>query len=258
MNMTMDQYIANPMGKSNAILNNIARESIRNTYVQKFGAILLRENGKIVYHLYYNEKDNTYWAHIKVPSEVVPKFYYDVVFKFYADASVADGGENLNKYFVKFFSNDPAFVFTYAHVFYENDLLIKELTSKMSKLALKKAPKEKNPLNAVGYVKAIYFAYLYMKDRGLFKQSRFKAESTKFNRATLLSDVEEADSKVEKRQEEENKLNRKKKSDDKHNKTTNNKSSSIDNNSPLKIKNTKSVGRVVNHNIKSTKNTKRK
>lgn len=211
MEMSLEQYILNPMGKSNAVLNAAVRETIRRDYMNRFDTILLRENGRIEYYLYKDEKTNTYWAHIKVPSEAVKKFYYDVVFKFYADEKIEGFGDNLLKYKVNFFSNDPAFVFTYAHVFIKNDLFIKELYSKMSKEAIRKDPKEKNPTHDVGYVKAIYFAYLLIQNKKLSKKARFEAESTTLDPKRLLSMIEDADSKISKRQEEGKHISHKKK-----------------------------------------------
>ena len=107
--MTLDQYILNPMGKHNAVLNASARENIRNTYMKKFDNILLRENGKIEYYLYKDSKSNTFWIHIKVPSEIVKNFYYDVIFKFSATQNIDSGGQDLFKYNVKFYSKTKQF-----------------------------------------------------------------------------------------------------------------------------------------------------
>ena len=45
----------------------------------------------------------------------------------------------LQNYYVKFFSNDPAFVYTYAHTFMEKEIFVDELKDRMSKIAVKKA-----------------------------------------------------------------------------------------------------------------------
>lgn len=263
MNMTLDQYILNPMGKNNAVLNASTREILRKTYVSKFDNILLREKGKIDYRLYYDKKNNTYWAHIKVPSEVVKDFYYDVVFKFTANESISDGGNDLFKYNVRFYSNDPAFVFTYAHVFRINDLFIKELYSKMSKEALKKPPVEKNPTKDIGYVKAIYFAYLVMENKGLNKKLKFVGEAKTLDSVGglgyLLSQIEDADTKVQARQEEGAKVSKAKKItiDDK---TYRNMKKYIGrdtdmSNSKLQVSTTKKINKITNKS--TTKSTKR-
>ena len=209
MNMTFDQYIANPIGKPNAILSNAVRETIRIDYTNRFNNILLRESGKIIFYL-YKTKNNQFYAHIKIPSEVVSNFYYDTVIKFTASANVKDSGRSLDLYSVQFYSNDPAFVFTYAHTFMTNGLFIKELIPKMSKLAVKEKAREKNPLDINGYVKSIYFAYLFMKQRGLFHTIQF-ATAEDFTIDKLLSRIEDADTKIRKREEEGLKVSKKKK-----------------------------------------------
>ena len=210
MAMTLEQYITNPMGKNNAVLSAIVRESIRKDYSYRFDNVLLRENGKIDHYIYKDSKHNSYYVHVKVPSEVIPNFYYDTVFKFYTDASIKNAGRSLEDYYVQFYSNDPAFVFTYAHTFIENGLFIKELAPKMSRDAIKHKAKEKNPQNLNGYVKSLYFAYLFLKQRGLLNKIKYE-NAPELNINYLLSNIMPADQKVELRQEEEAKRDKKKK-----------------------------------------------
>jgi hypothetical protein len=210
MSITFDQYIANPMQKQGAVFSAIAREAQRKDYTTRFNNILLRENGRINFYLYKNKERNEYYIHIKIPSEPIKKFYYDVVLKFYADSSVKDLGRSLNKFNVQFFSNDPAFVFTFAYVFNKNNLLVKELQSKMSTKAIKTAAKEKNPENIIGYVKSLFFAYLFMSNRGLFSILQWN-DAEDFDKEKLLSRVTDADTMIDKRQAEGKKLDRHKK-----------------------------------------------
>ena len=211
MEMTLEQYILNPMGKNNAVMNASTREIMRKTYIHKFDNLLLRESGYIKYTTYYDKKNNNYWIHVKVPSETVKNFYYDVVFKFSSTEKTALFGEDLFKCNVKFYSNDPAFVYTYAHVFSKNGLFIKELGSKMCKQALKREAKEKNPNNVVGYVKTIYFAYLLMQNKKLNKKSRFDVEVIEFSLDKLLNNITSADIKIMEREREGKKVSKKKK-----------------------------------------------
>ena len=211
MKMTLDEYISNPMGKNNAVMPGFTREAIRSGYTRRFDNLLLRENGKIQYYL-YKTNSNVYYAHVKVQSEVVPKFYYDTVLKFYADSKVKELGKNLEKYYVELFSNDPAFVFNYTHTFMKNGLFIKELSPKMSREAIKTRAKEKNPKDINGYVKSIYFAYLFLKQRGLLKTISFGGAET-FELRKVLSRIEHADKKIAERQEEGSKISKRKKID---------------------------------------------
>lgn len=209
MQMSLEQYILNPALKSNAILNAATRELIKANYQKKFDNIMLRENGKVTYYLYTEAKKNVYWAYIKVPSEVCHNFYYDVIFKF-TPTNNTGFFEDLFKFNVQFFSNDPNFVFTYAFVFHQNELFINELRSKMSKEAFKQHPEEKNPTEQIGYEKAIYFAYLIMKERKLNKSTKFKSEAKPLDVKFILTNVMHADEKIRDRQEEGKKYSKKK------------------------------------------------
>lgn len=199
--MTFEQYIHNPAGKNASVMNAVARDAFKRSYTSKFGMIMLRENGTINTFLYHDKKHNAYYAHIKVPSEVVKKFYYDVVIKFTANQSIEGGGKDLFKYNVQFFSNDPAFCYTYAYAFNQNDLFIKELSKKMIKKCLKEKAKQKNPMESTGYVKTIYFAYLYMQSKKLNQMDKFLGSCKTFTLSGLMGNIEDADTKVKSRQE---------------------------------------------------------
>lgn len=209
--MTLEQYIVNPMGKNNAVMSGALRETLKRQYDLKFHNLLLRENGKIDYTVYKDSKNNTFYFHIKIPSETVENFYYDVVLKFFADENVQDNGRNFAKYYVQFFSNDPSFVFTYAHTFMKNGLFIKELAPRMSREAIKQRAVEKNPQDLNGYVKTVYFAYVFLKERGLLNRIRSDSTALPFDLKLLLSQIENADQKIEKRQSEGKKVSKRKK-----------------------------------------------
>ena len=209
MEMSLNQYILNPALKSNAVLNAATRELIKRNYEQKFDNIMLRENGKVTYYL-FTDKGTNYWVYIKVPSEIVHNFYYDVVFKFTPTTNTGFT-EDLFKYNVQFFSNDPNFVYTFAYVFHKNNLLIEELKSRLPKECLTKAPEEKNPTEQISYEKAIYFAYLVMKERKLNRILRFKSESKPLDAKLLLQNIELAENKIKEREEEGKKYSHKKK-----------------------------------------------
>ena len=196
MDMTFDQYIQNPMGVANAVISN--RNMYRELYMNKLDKILVREMGKIDYTLYKHK--TKYYVYIKIPSEVIEKFYYDVVIEFSEpkDKSLLDS--TLKNYNVKFYSNDPSFVFTFAHAFMKNNMFIDELKPVMSKEAIKKVAVEKNPGNQIGYVKSLYFAYLILKRENIFNRNKFLiAKDIDWNR--LIKSITPADLKIAQRQE---------------------------------------------------------
>lgn len=187
------------MGKKNAVFSQ--RETFKAMYTEKFGKVNLRENGKLVYKLFYNKNRDEYYCYMKVPSENTDGFYYDVVVKLSTDDNALRTSPSLSGYTARFFSNDPAFVFTYMRVFLKNDMLVVELKSKASKTALKKDPVQRNAYETPGYVKSLYFAYLYMKRFNLFTKSTYIGQGDPYNKMLLLSLVTDVDKKIEERQE---------------------------------------------------------
>lgn len=203
--MTYNQYIQNPMGGSFFT----QREMFRALYTEKLNKILVRETGRVKYFLY--KDGERYLVHVKVPSEVIEKFYYDTVIEFYTDNPNTKLSNQLDDYFVRFYSNDPAFVYTFAYSFLKNGIFIKDLVPRMSKKAVEEAAKIKNPKNIVGYVKSIYFAYLIIKNYGLMKKINFDTYGKPFKLKEVLASIEHADLKVLKRKEADELLNKKKK-----------------------------------------------
>lgn len=198
MIITFPGYIQNPMGRKNAVFSN--REMYASMYKDKLDKIMVRESGHIDFKLYTLGSD--FIVYMKVPSEVVSDFYYDTVIWFYPpEGSTVEMDKTITNYGVKFYSNDPSFVYTFAHAFLENDLFIRDLLPRMSKQAVIKAAKIKNPTNQVGYVKSLYFAYLIMKSNGIFNKSKFNLEAKKLVKKELLKNVTHADIKIRDRQE---------------------------------------------------------
>jgi hypothetical protein len=206
--MSFDKYIDNPSGGATVITN---RNMYKDLYKSKFDKVLLRENGKIEWRVYRtNDGQDSYYIYIKVPSEVIENFYYDVVIRLFTTENKKKSNNILREYAVEFYSNDPAFVYTFAHAFSKNKLFIKDLEPKMSKVALKNAAKIKNPKDNVWYVKSLYFAYLTMEKYHLFNRTVLNQHSIKYDKRELLSRITHATEKVEARQEAQAKLDKEK------------------------------------------------
>ena len=254
MEMTFRQYIDNPLGKRNAVFSQ--RDMYKNLYTDKFDKLLLREAGKIDFALYYDDKDQ-YYVHIKIPSEGVKNFYYDAVIMFYTNDAAVHSQSSLDNYFVKFFSNDPAFVFTYLRVFLKNGMFFEDLKDKSSKLALKEDPIQTNPYQIPGYSKIIYFAYLFMKYKNLFSKYYYKSYGKKYNKKEFIKTIMHTDDKIALRQELGEKQRKQEKKEAEKEKKDNEKlstSTTSSSNFPLTAKRvsyTKS-----SPNIKTTKTTK--
>lgn len=249
MKMTFDQYISNPMGIKNSVYGN--REMYRNLYKEKLDKIIVRETGKIKYTL-YKSKDN-FFVHFKIPSEAIEKFYYDTVIEFYTDRKELVASRSLKEYYVRFYSNDPSFVFTFAHAMKANKMIIEDLESKMSKLALKKKAEEKNPKDEIGYVKSIYFSYLLMRQYGLFEKIMYETYGDKYNKNNLLEIIDHADKKIDDRTTKADELRKKKKIN--KNKEANQKRNFENNNSNISSISKMSKSIKNTNKIKTTKKT---
>ena len=260
MNMTLNDYISNPMQSSGRVYSAAMRETQRINYTNRFNNLLMREGGILETRKFYDEKNNTYYIHIKVPSEPIKKFYYDVVFKFYADSKIKDLGRDLGKYYVQFFSNDPAFVFTYAHTFIKLDLFVKELNNFMARKAIKDSAKITNPQDQVGYVKSLYFAYLYMKNRGLLNTGAW-GDAENYSQSALSRYIMNADQKINDRIDAAAREEAKKKTKPKEVITPGNTTTVDPILGVVRTKTTKKVGNIKTTNTvgkitKSRKNTK--
>ena len=201
--MSFDRYIDNPSG--GAVFTN--RNMYKAMYKAKFDTILVREQGHIDFKVFKSEDaQDAYYIYMKIPSEVISNFYYDVVVKLYTNDNAKKNGAVLRNYAAQFFSNDPAFVYTFAHTFVVNHLFVEELKTKMIKRAYKENATVKNPKNNVWYVKSLYFAYLTMEKYGLFHRSMLNQHSQKYRKNDLLQLITPSDVKINNRQREQEKL----------------------------------------------------
>ena len=91
----------------------------------------------------------------------------------------------------------------------ENDLFIRDLIPRMSKQAVLKVAKEKNPKNEIGYVKSLYFLYLIMKKDNLFDKLVFDSRGKAYNKKTLLKNITHADHKIQARQNAQDEITKK-------------------------------------------------
>ena len=194
MNITLNQYVENPMREQGSVFSSSMRQNQQKEYAKKFSELLLREAGNIDFTLYKTNKEE-YIIHIKIPSESLKGLYYDVVFRFFPNPQNKDGVKSLANYYVQFFSNDPAFMFNYANTFIKKGIFFKDLTGRISEKAVKDAAKIKNPDKIVGYVKSLYFGYLFMKQKGLFFLNQWETAED-YNKSKLINNVVDADDKI--------------------------------------------------------------
>lgn len=201
--MTLNEYINNPF--PGGVISSQTREMTKAAYRDKFDKVMLREAGTQFPVKFYKGKSSWY-IHLKVPSEAIPNFTYDVVFEF----EQVKNALKLEEQPVRFYSNDPAFVFTYANTFKSHNMFCTDLASKMSKKALSIKAHEKNPANIVGYVKSIYFAYLMCKKFNYLNRTLFESRARGYSKKDLQADIMDADLKIAQRQTAQDEVNKQK------------------------------------------------
>ena len=181
------------MGKGSSVVVN-QMEMYKAYYTKKFDELMVRENGKIEYKLYKAKTKDAYAIYLKIPSESTEKFYYDVVIEF--TSKTGSQYTTLEKYDIRVYSNDQSFIYTFAYAFNKNKMFITELSSKMNKMALTEPPKERTPKLKIGYVKTIYFAYIFMKRFGLLTKLRFAGAET-LSYTKISANIMSADRKIQ-------------------------------------------------------------
>ena len=249
--MSFDKYIDNPSG--GMVYTN--RNMYKNMYKDKFNKILVREMGTIKYELFTaNDAEDSHYIYFKIPSEVIENFYYDVVIRLFTNENKNKSNARLREYSVQFYSNDPAFMYTFAHSFAKNNLFIKDLEPRMSKQALKQKAAARNPRDDVWYVKSLFFAYLAMEKYNLFAKSVYSG-CKKYDKKYLLNNIMQAETKVRLRQEAEEEKKKKEKTESKQkpNKVNTNNNISVD--KTKKSRNTKSA--TIVKPTKSSRTTKK-
>lgn len=182
---TYSGYIQNPGILKGASVNS-QMKLIIDDYKSRFDNIIVKSAGNFLYYLYIDGKK--YYAHILVPSEKTDNVYYDIIIEFTTDKNIVSKN-NLDLANVKFFSNDPAFIYTYAYAFKHNDLTIDWLEKKMNKKALTDKPVVRNPNAQTGYIKSLYFAYFFIKMKHLFSIDPMWKNAAKLNKSELLKKI---------------------------------------------------------------------
>lgn len=253
--MTFDDWLKNPAGKKSAVMTS--RQMYRDMYTQKYNKVMLREGNKFEYKCYKNKLGNRFLIHIKVPSEVIPKFYYDVIISFSTNNPALYASPSLKGYDVQFYTNSPDFVYTHCHAYVKAKLFYTPLSKKMNKLSLTKTAVERNPKDQVSYVKSLVFAYLIMQSKLLFTKNNY---TSILDDKQLISKVRMADDVVAARQAAQAKLSK----ENKHTKAANDRKVELDrrNKNPkaftgstATVSNTKKTSTV--SKVSKTKTTKR-
>lgn len=177
--ISLKQYIDNPY-RGSAFL--AARYAIRAGLNQSFTTLLskYRTHFYAVPYLYDN---GDILMHVRVPSGEynINKIHYDVMFLIKNDDSKQIQNRN-----IQMFSNSPSFMFTYAYVYYNSNLMIDWLAPKLPLAALIQKPVVRNPVESLGYERTTYMAGRYILDGRVLSDAYIKKHGRKMNPAVQL------------------------------------------------------------------------
>lgn len=198
MDVSFAQYIDKPAIIKGSATNSMIR-LVKEDYKRRFDTLYLRESAMVVHKLYKEEKTGAYYIYVKMPSESTKGHFYDVVLEFKpTTAQKMVFSDDLSKFNVKFFTNDPAFLFTYAYSFNKAGLIIDWLKPKLNKMALTQKPVVRNPKMDTGYVKSLYFTFYFLQIRKLFNlKNEIWKTAVEINKRMILNEIPNFDTKME-------------------------------------------------------------
>jgi hypothetical protein len=155
--ISMRQYIDNPY-KGSAFL--ASRKAIKAGLNLSF-INLIQKYRNLFFAVPYKYNNGDILFHVKVPSEEYQfnKISYDVFFLIEYDKDKRYAQRN-----IKMISNSPNFLFTYAYVYYHDDLMIERYANRMPDEALNNKPVIRNPVESLGFEKSTYIAARYLVD----------------------------------------------------------------------------------------------
>lgn len=210
--MNIRQYLDNPMGKG-AIIPG--KQMIVDDLNKRYKSLT---SNKSIECKIYNSKE-IYYFHLTIPSESERDNDYDVVIEFSPKDKTDKGDESIINYNIKFFSNCPSFIYTYAYAYNLNGIFIDFMTKKLQKEIFKKPPLVKNPNNIINFEKSLYFACKFLMEEKKYLTKNFiKSASLKFNQKDFLYSIRSHDKIMDEINKAKSKLKQKKEKEEKENK----------------------------------------
>ena len=183
------------MGAGTSIMPS---QAIKDKYNKEFSDVRSRIK------CYWYSVEDSYIAHVIIPSSSTEGLAYDVVFEFGDISNSRDIKDNK----IRVFSNAPSFIYTYAKVFKDQGILIDWLEDKYTDKVLTLDPTTRNRYKLVSYEKSLYLACLYIAS------NRSISLSAKMN-TIVFSDYAQVSSRIKSEKTLKNKRDRIKKKEKK-------------------------------------------
>lgn len=166
--LTMKQFLQNPSGSYSASFAR--RDLIIANLEERFAKLYANRKNDFKVKMFRGTNKNEYFFYVQVPSEKYDKLVYDVVIQFIPVDLNTLSAQNIDNYAMKVYTNDPAFIYTYAYWFNQDGITITNLIDKYPPKSLSDKPVVKNQEGIYGYLKSLYWALLYIKYNELNKK----------------------------------------------------------------------------------------
>lgn len=178
--MTIEEYLTNPTGRSDsAMMFGAIRQKLDKEFSILQNAIRTQ---------WYFIDNKAYIVHLKIPSSTQTRLFYDVLVEF--KISAIRNGVDYRKQPIRVFSNCPSFTYTYARVFYQQNLLIPWTAVKYDSKILGMDPDKRNPGKIINYEKSLYFAFRYLYKHAEYFRRIIPSEArTITDQSTILNTI---------------------------------------------------------------------
>ena len=180
--LTLHQLLVNPTGKYSAFMS--ARYKIIED-LQKRYVTLLYKHKNFKFKVY--KVKNNYLFQFKIPSEKYDSLFYDVFIEFEYDKEFKNDF-TIDNYTLELFSNAQAFTYTYTYVLNSNKMIIDDLKSLCSPIALTQPPSVRNPVEIYGFEKSCYFACKYIQENNLLLKSELDANKVSYSKSIITKE----------------------------------------------------------------------
>lgn len=205
--MNLKEFMDNPAGKGDSSTN---RTVLKKELDDKFDR-LLRNPKKIMTARFYKAKNkDIYYIHVVIPSETERTNSYDVVLRFSDDTNSHQSDLSILNYDIRIFCNAPSFAYTFAKVYYDNNMLINELASKYNRDIIRKQPEVRNRYHIINYDKYAYFAAKYLYESRFLSKMSLQNRCVTYSESGLKTSVRSLDEIMSEYKKAADKLKRKK------------------------------------------------
>lgn len=188
--LTLKQYLDNPLGKGSGTIAG-DQSATKKSYLDQM--LSLKDQITLKW---YNVQKKTLVCHIKMPSSTTKNstmhIFYDIIFEF--DIENIGNRVLINDLPLTVYSNCPSFVFTYANVFWNQNLICKWCKSKYSKVVYTHEPTERNTNKMIGYEKSLYICGLFlMQDQKNALNNIYQQAIVINNYNSILENIQHSD-----------------------------------------------------------------